>query len=152
MKKKILTLCIPVQDGRVLLGMKKRGFGMGRWNGFGGKLEAGETIEEAAKREAFEEAEIAIEEMRPIGTLDFEFKGDETILEVHIFKVTRFTGEPTETEEMKPQWFSADDIPFKKMWPDDVYWIPLLLADRAFTGKFVFGKGDTILEQRITEC
>lgn len=152
MKKKILTLCIPVQDGKVLLGMKKRGFGMGRWNGFGGKLEQGETIEEAAKREAFEEAEISIEEMRPIGTLDFEFKGDETILEVHIFKVMRFAGTPTETEEMKPEWFPIDAVPFQKMWPDDIYWFPLFLADKSFTGKFVFGKGDVILEQHITEC
>jgi hypothetical protein len=37
--KKILTLCVPINDGKVLLGMKKRGFGAGRWNGFGGKME-----------------------------------------------------------------------------------------------------------------
>jgi hypothetical protein len=39
--KKLLTLCIVHQNDKVLLGMKKRGFGMGRWNGFGGKVEAG---------------------------------------------------------------------------------------------------------------
>lgn len=36
------------QEGRVLLGMKKRGFGMGKYNGFGGKVEPGESIEAAA--------------------------------------------------------------------------------------------------------
>jgi hypothetical protein len=35
--KKILTLCIPIKNNKVLLGMKKRGFGVGRWNGFGGE-------------------------------------------------------------------------------------------------------------------
>ena len=35
----------------ILLGMKKRGFGVGRWNGFGGKLDGNETIEEGAIRE-----------------------------------------------------------------------------------------------------
>ena len=35
---------------QILLGMKKRGFGSGKWNGFGGKVEPNETIEEAAKR------------------------------------------------------------------------------------------------------
>ena len=47
---KILTLLFVLEPGRVLLGMKKRGFGMGRWNGFGGKVQAGETIEEGAIR------------------------------------------------------------------------------------------------------
>ena len=52
MLKKVLTLVLvrDVARHRVLLGMKKRGFGAGKWNGFGGKLEPGETIEEAAKR------------------------------------------------------------------------------------------------------
>lgn len=55
MSQKVLTLCVLVNDDRVLLGMKKRGFGVGRWNGFGGKLELHETVEEAARREIFEE-------------------------------------------------------------------------------------------------
>ena len=48
--KKLLTLVLVTRPNQVLLGMKKRGFGMGRWNGFGGKVEKGETILEAAKR------------------------------------------------------------------------------------------------------
>ena len=43
---KLLTLVIPVDDDktrkRVLLGLKKRGFGEGYYNGFGGKVERGE--------------------------------------------------------------------------------------------------------------
>ncbi len=61
--KKVLTLLLLVQSrvedpsqGRILLGMKKRGFGEGKWNGFGGKVNLidgryQETIEEAAMRE-----------------------------------------------------------------------------------------------------
>lgn len=60
MKKKVLTLCIIHDHPRVLLGLKKRGFGIGRWNGFGGKVEPGETVEAAAKREVLEEAGIKI--------------------------------------------------------------------------------------------
>lgn len=47
---KLLTLVLVVQPGRVLLGMKKRGFGAGKWNGFGGKVQPGETIEDGARR------------------------------------------------------------------------------------------------------
>lgn len=48
--RKLLTLVLVVQPGRVLLGMKKRGFGAGKWNGFGGKVHLGESIEQAARR------------------------------------------------------------------------------------------------------
>ena len=47
---KLLTLLFVLKPGKVLLGFKKRGFGAGRWNGFGGKVQHDETIEEAAVR------------------------------------------------------------------------------------------------------
>ena len=47
---KLLTLLFIVEPYRVLLGMKKRGFGAGRWNGFGGKVHEDETIEDGARR------------------------------------------------------------------------------------------------------
>lgn len=40
--------------------MKKRSFGVGRWNGFGGKIEGKETIEEGAMRETTEESDIGV--------------------------------------------------------------------------------------------
>jgi 8-oxo-dGTP diphosphatase/2-hydroxy-dATP diphosphatase len=138
--KKLLTLCIVHQHPKVLLGMKKRGFGAGRWNGFGGKVEDGETVEEAAKREIKEEAGIEVVEMTRRGVLDFEFENDPKILEVHIFRVTKFKESPQETEEMKPAWFHIDEIPFKQMWSDDIYWMPFLLSDRKFRGKFLFDR------------
>ena len=58
--KKILTLCMIYQHPKILLGMKKRGFGKGRWNGFGGKLNDGESIEEATIREVRGETGIKI--------------------------------------------------------------------------------------------
>lgn len=149
--KKLLTLCIVHQEGRVLLGMKKRGFGMGRWNGFGGKVDKGETIEEAAKREMFEEAGVEILDPEKVGILEFEFQGNPEILEVHIFRAKRFNGEPTESEEMRPQWFDIGDIPFKKMWSDDEHWFPLFLNGKKFTGKFLFGPGDSVLEYSLEE-
>ena len=39
------------QVAEVVLGQKKRGWMVGIWNGYGGKLEPGETVEQAAARE-----------------------------------------------------------------------------------------------------
>jgi 8-oxo-dGTP diphosphatase/2-hydroxy-dATP diphosphatase len=151
--KKITTLCVVHQNSKILLGMKKRGFGVGRWNGFGGKLYNGETIEDAAKREMMEEAGIELVDLNKVGIIDFEFKGNPEILQVHIFKSNNFLGEPMESEEMKPQWFDISEIPFKEMWPDDIYWMPLFLAGKKFKGKFLFGKekDNDILEKELIE-
>lgn len=120
--------------------MKKRGFGAGRWNGFGGKLQEQETVEMAAIRELKEEAGIEALEITRVGILDFEYLLDQKILETHIFIVKKFRGEPQETEEMKPQWFDVNKIPFSEMWSDDAYWLPLLLKGKKFKGKFIFDK------------
>jgi len=67
------------------------------------------------------------------------------LLEVHVFLVSDFEGEPLESEEMKPQWFKIDEIPFNQMWPDDKYWLPLFLRKKKFEGSFNF-RNSEILE------
>jgi len=120
--------------------MKKRGFGAGKWNGFGGKVEAGETIEDAAKRELREECGIESINMEKIGLLDFKFQSDPKIFETHIFHVSEFKGEPTETEEMNPLWFEEGAIPYNEMWSDDILWLPILLKKKKFKGEFLFDR------------
>jgi len=137
---KQLTLVIIHQNHRVLLGMKKRGFGAGRWNGFGGKIELGETISEAAERELFEEANIVADNLEEFGILNFKFVDQTPDLEVHIFRANSFSGELMETEEMRPQWFKIDEIPYDKMWADDIFWLPLLIKGEKFKGEFTFDK------------
>ncbi len=137
------------QEDRVLLGIKKRGFGMGKWNGFGGKVNEGETIEEATKRELFEEAEITVGNIEKLGLLEFSWAGKEGVLEVNIFKAVDFEGIPTETEEMRPEWFFIKDIPYDKMWADDKYWLPLFLENKKFSGKVLFDEQNAILEHTI---
>ena len=136
----MLTLCIPIKENGVLLGLKKRGFGSGRWNGFGGKVEEGETIEQATLRELDEEVGIKDGELIKSGILEFSFENDDKILQVHFFKLINFSDSPIETEEMRPQWFSFNEIPFSQMWPDDEYWLPLLLSDKLFEGEFLFDR------------
>lgn len=155
--KKILTLCMICTDKEVLLGMKKRGFGEGRWNGFGGKLEEGESIEMAALREVREEVGVVPTLMQKVGILEFAFISESKVLEVHVFKVRTYEGEPLESEEMRPQWFSYEEVPFGQMWADDEFWFPYLRSGKLFKGKFLFDKPATsehpgvILEQALEE-
>ncbi|KAK7788961.1 hypothetical protein R5R35_007456 [Gryllus longicercus] len=142
--RKRFTLALVRNAEEVLLGLKKRGFGEGKWNGFGGKVEAGESIHDAAVRELREESGLIVENLKYIGILDFEFAGDPKILEVHVFTTSQFTGQLVESDEMKPQWFSIQDVPFAKMWPDDEFWFPLFLKNEMFKGYFFYKDQDTI--------
>ncbi|KAH0632008.1 hypothetical protein JD844_020000 [Phrynosoma platyrhinos] len=148
---KLFTLVLVVQPQRVLLGMKKRGFGAGLWNGFGGKVQPGETIEQAARRELQEESGLTVDSLEKMGKITFEFVGNTELMEVHIFRADSFQGDPTESDEMRPQWFELDQVPFKNMWPDDIYWFPLLLQKKLFLGYFKFQGQNTILDYTLKE-
>ncbi|KAA0705169.1 7,8-dihydro-8-oxoguanine triphosphatase [Triplophysa tibetana] len=148
---KLLTLVLVVQPSRILLGMKKRGFGAGKWNGFGGKVQPGETIEQAARRELLEESGLTVDILHKIGNIKFEFIGETELLDVHIFRADSYKGVPTESDEMRPQWFDLDQIPFSQMWADDVLWFPLLLQKQKFLGYFKFQGHDVIVEQKLEE-
>ncbi|HNY35936.1 MAG TPA: 8-oxo-dGTP diphosphatase [Candidatus Pacearchaeota archaeon] len=149
LRPKILTLCLVKKNEMILLGMKKRGFGEGRWNGFGGKVEEGETIIEAAIREMKEESGLKVEELEEKGILLFKFLDTGKFLEVHVFDVLKYSGEMTETEEMNPKWFNVEEIPFEKMWADDIYWMPLFLNGDKFNGEFVFEDNDKLLNYNL---
>ncbi|OJI07604.1 hypothetical protein BK004_00755 [bacterium CG10_46_32] len=146
---KVCTLVI-INDGeRVLLGLKKRGFGEGKWNGFGGKVEAGETIEDAAARELKEEAGIIPIDLRKVALFEFLFDDDTEDTRVHFFCASSFTGEPQETEEMRPRWFLHDEIPFNDMWVDNEHWFPHFLTGKFFHGTFLFKDTSTLIDHKI---
>lgn len=129
------------QDDELLLGYKKRGHGMGNYNGAGGKLLDGETAEDAARRECKEEFGIDVKSLQPVGLLHFfqEPHIDEASdQDVTVFLCSEWEGEPVESEELAPQWFKLDSIPYDRMWADDPHWLPQVLAGKAVEGTFHF--------------
>lgn len=146
--KKILTLAYVLTDDRICLAMKKRGFGEGNWNGYGGKVEEGESIEAGAVREIFEESEVVVEEqdLEKVAVVEFFFT-DGKHLEVHTFFVRTWSGEPVETEEMKPAWYTYATIPYEKMWADDVHWMPRAFNGEKLTGKVWFKEDGKTIER-----
>ncbi len=137
---------------QILLAMKKRGFGVGRWNGVGGKLQEGEEIRDAAVREAEEEISVKIDtkNLVPVASLDFTFPHKPDFdQQVHVYFVTEWEGEPTESEEMKPQWFDVGAIPYSEMWSDDILWLPLVLEGERIKAQFTFDENDTVTGHHI---
>lgn len=146
-----LTLLYLIKDGEVLLAMKKRGFGAGRYNGVGGKLESDESIEQALVRETHEEIGVVPEKFEKMADITFDeyMKGEPAIAHVHIYTSSKWTGEPTESEEMSPKWFKNDDLPFDIMWPNDIHWLPQVLDGKKLTAHFKLDKNDLVLSYDV---
>ena len=150
-----LLLLHDADNDRLLLGMKKRGFGAGKLNGFGGKIEPGETVLAAALREMREESGLRIEPASAaalVGHLSFDFAGSCERLSVHVFAApaAAAVGDLAESEEMAPRWERASAPPYARMWQDDEHWMPLLLAGKRFVGSFSF-RGGELLRHTLAE-
>jgi len=124
------TLAIMIKDWKIFLWEKKRGFAKWVFNWVGGKVEWSETIEQCMIREAKEEIWIDILNQKKIWVLNFYFSEEKNDWNqsVHLFLINDFSWEITESDEIKPFWFELDKIPYDKMWEDDIYWLPRVLA------------------------
>lgn len=144
------TVCFVLDGTKILLGIKKRSLGAGMYNGFGGKVEPNETVEQAAIRELREECGIVAKEVKHHGELDFKFPHKpEWNQIVHVFVTDNFSGTPVETPEMAPEWFETSNIPYQKMWISDAFWLPPILEGKFVKAKFVWAPDGSILEKEI---
>lgn len=135
------TLNFLLDNDRVLLAMKKRGFGEGKWNGVGGKPQGEETVEDAIIRETQEEIGIQVhpDHLEKVAILRFTFLNKpDWNQECHVFISRKWNGEPVESDEMCPLWHTHDSIPYPEMWPDDEHWLPLVLAGKRVNAAFYF--------------
>lgn len=144
---KEMTICLLVKKTQgkithVCLGMKKKGFGEGKWNGFGGKVGdhiVDETPEEAGIREVYEEAGVKVTRIKKAAELAFSNpNGSGDVVHSHVYLISHWDGEITESDEMHPQWFAVSEIPYKAMWSADRYWMPEVIKGHAITAEFFY--------------
>ena len=140
----LATLCFVFDADQVLLIRKKRGLGAGKINAPGGRIDPGETPLACAIRETQEELHVTPGDLRLAGEHRFQFV-DGYSLHVHVYAATSFAGTPTETDEAIPLWTPVSAIPFDEMWADDILWIPHMLSERRFDGRWIFD-GDHIVD------
>lgn len=148
-----VTLVFLMDEDRICLAQKKRGFGEGKLNGYGGKVGADESIEAAALRELAEESGVQAEltALEKVAAIEFSFEGKpDWSQRMHVFFIRVWVGEPTESEEMAPVWSQKDAIPYGGMWIDDEHWLPRALAGEKLTGMFHFNAdGSEILKSEL---
>ena len=148
-----VTLAFPVKENEVLLAYKKRGFGVGKWNGVGGKCMENESIVDAMIRETQEEIGIIPVEYMKVAILNFYFpevspdKGLDQ--QASVYLILNWEGTIHESEEMFPQWFNIDRIPFSNMWADDNLWLPYVLKGKFVNADFYFDRDQNVRDSNI---
>ncbi|MBD3360010.1 MAG: NUDIX domain-containing protein [Candidatus Buchananbacteria bacterium] len=144
----LTNLCYLLNEqNQVLLIMKKKGFGQGKWNGPGGKVKKNETPEQAAIREVKEETGYQPKKLQHLGYIEFIWVGKEANNQIcHIFITKNYDGRLIETEECLPQWWNIDKIPLDQMWEDDQYWLKDALQGRKTKYRFFFDKNNKYLK------
>ncbi len=153
MRNATLLFLIKRSKGKITdicLAMKKKGFGAGRYNGAGGKVENNETIKKASIRETEEEIGVEVKQIEKVAKLSFTFPHNPSWSQiVHVYLGEKWEGNIKESEEMNPKWFKIKDIPYKEMWPDDIFWLPKVISGEKVIASFTFGEKDLILEKEV---
>lgn len=153
MKELETTLLFLRKENKTLLARKKKGFGLGKWNGIGGKLEPGEIPEQAMIRETEEEIFVTPIEYKKVGIINFiEYYNDELVSNnMHVYIATKWDKTPKESMEMLPEWFKIDNLPWGDMFKDASFWLPLILEGKKIKAHFEFDKDWNVVEHKVEE-
>ncbi|MFA5360346.1 MAG: 8-oxo-dGTP diphosphatase [Patescibacteria group bacterium] len=141
-----VNLCYVINNrDEILLQYKRKGFGVGKWNGPGGKVEPEETLEQSVIREVKEETGLDIKNLKKMAELEFYFINKEEWNQIaHVYVTKDFTGDIQVSEEGELKWFKINEIPYDKMWDDDPYWLPNILAGEFMKIKFYFDQNSNL--------
>ena len=148
---KLATLCYLRQNGQTLMVhriKKANDMHMGKWNGLGGKLEQGETPEECAIREIYEESGLTVRNPRLKGLLTFPGFANEEDWYAFVFLADEFSGELIDSPEGDLEWIDNVRLLDLHLWEGDRIFIPWLDLPGFFSGKFVY-KNNILVEHNV---
>jgi len=136
----LATLCYLKNSDKTLMvyrNKKPNDIHQGKWNGLGGKFEAGESPEECVVREVREESGFRISNPKLHGLLMFpNFKGDDWY--VFVFTAHEFTGEMIDSPEGRLEWIPNEKLPSLNLWESDLIFFPWLEGMSFFSAKLIY--------------
>ena len=113
------------EDGRMMIFATQRGYGefKGGWEFPGGKIEAGETPQEALKREIMEELDTEVSVGEWIETVEYDYPGFHLSMDCFWCEIVK--GDLVLKEHEAARWLTREEL-------TDVEWLP---ADRGVAQK-----------------
>jgi 8-oxo-dGTP diphosphatase len=149
---KLATLCYVRGGGQTLMIhriKKPNDMHQGKWNGLGGKLEPGETPEECARREIYEESGLTVGRLELKGFLTFPAFSKEEDWYAFVFVATQPEGELIDSTEGVLEWVDDDRLLDLNLWEGDRVFIPWLDRQSFFSGKFIYEDGRLVEHQVV---
>ena len=148
------TICFPLRSTYgINLGMKLKGFGKGKYNGYGGKFDRAKgdvDIEDTAIRELEEESTIQVHksDLKKLAIIDFIFPYAPNFNQrVHIYIIRNWKGRFRKTDEMAPRWFDTRKLPYDKMWDSDKTWMPKIISGETFYARFFWKEDNEAVDE-----
>ncbi len=143
---KLATLCYVRRDGKTLMihrNKKANDMHRGKWNGLGGKFAPGETPEECAVREIYEESGLQVRDLKLRGVLTFPAFANDEDWYAFVFTATPIgkDADLIASPEGDLQWVEDRRLLELNLWEGDRIFIPWLEQGRFFSAKFVYRDG-----------
>ena len=137
----LASLCYLKKNQKTLMlyrNKKQNDIHEGKWNGLGGKFEAGETPEECVIREVKEESGLEIKNPKLHGIILFPaFDGVQDWF-VFVFSSTTFSGEIIESEEGTLKWINDNQLLSLNLWEGDEIFMEWMNKNEFFSAKFIY--------------
>ena len=125
---------------------KKDDINHDKWIGVGGGFEYGESPEECAIRETWEETGLTLTDYRFRGIVTFDCEGQKCTQYMHLFTATAWTGELTECNEGDLEWVAKEKVYDLPIWEGDKIFFRLLEENRPFFSlKLSYDANDVLL-------
>ncbi len=128
---------------------KKNDINHDKWIGVGGGFEHGESPEECALRETFEETGLTLTDYRLRGIVTFDCEGQETLY-MYLFTASAWTGELSECSEGDLEWVPKEKVYSLPIWEGDKIFFRLLEEGRSFFSlKLSYDAQDVLLRAAL---